>query len=55
MTRLSASEARNDFSSTLNRVAYGKDRLVLHCRGKDEVLVIVLVRIRQRRDVYRNL
>jgi PHD/YefM family antitoxin component YafN of YafNO toxin-antitoxin module len=35
MTRLNASEARSDFSSTVNRVAYGKDRVVLHRRGKD--------------------
>jgi prevent-host-death family protein len=40
MTRLNASEARNDFSSTLNRVAYGKDRVVLHRRGKDLVAIV---------------
>ena len=40
MTRLNASEARNNFSSTLNRVAYGKDRVVLHRRGKDLVAIV---------------
>ncbi len=40
MIRLNASEARNDFSSTLNRVAYGKDRVVLHRRGKDLVAIV---------------
>jgi len=40
MTRLNASDARNDFSSSLNRVAYGKDRLVLHRRGKDVAAIV---------------
>lgn len=40
MTRLNASEARNDFAATLNRVAYGKDRVVLHRRGKDLAAII---------------
>lgn len=40
MSRLNASEARNDFSSTLNRVAFGKDRVVLHRRGKDLVAIV---------------
>jgi prevent-host-death family protein len=40
MTRLNASDARNDFPNTLNRVAYGKDRLVLHRRGKDVAAIV---------------
>jgi prevent-host-death family protein len=40
MTRLNASVARSDFSSTMNRVAYGKDRIVLHRRGKDLVAIV---------------
>lgn len=40
MTRLNASEVRNDFAVTLNRVAYGKDRVVLHRRGKDLAAII---------------
>ena len=40
MTRLNASVARSDFSSTMNRVAYGKDRVVLHRRGKDLVAIV---------------
>ena len=35
MTRLSATKAREEFSDTLNRVAYGGERIVLHRRGKD--------------------
>ncbi len=40
MTRLTTSEARTDFSSTLNRVAFGKDRVVLHRRGKDVAAIV---------------
>ncbi len=40
MTRVKASEARNDFASTLNRVAYGKTRVVLHRRGKDLAAIV---------------
>ncbi len=35
MIRLSATRAREEFSDTLNRVAYGGERIVLHRRGKD--------------------
>ena len=35
MTRLTASEARIDFADTLNRVAFGGERIVLRRRGKD--------------------
>jgi prevent-host-death family protein len=40
MTRVTASKAREAFSDTLNRVAYGKDHVVLHRRGKDLVALI---------------
>ncbi len=36
---LTATEARNDFSETINRVAYGRERLVIE-RHKDAVAVI---------------
>ena len=35
MTRLAASQVREDFAETLNRVAYGGERVILHRRGKD--------------------
>lgn len=35
MTRLAASKIRENLSDTLNRVAYGKERIVLRRRGKD--------------------
>jgi len=34
MTRLNTTEAREDFSTTLNRVACGGERIVLERRGK---------------------
>jgi len=40
MTRVKASEARNDFATTLNRVAFGKNRVVLHRRGKDLAAIV---------------
>jgi prevent-host-death family protein len=40
MTRLTASKAREEFADTLNRVAFGKERIVLHRRGKDLVALI---------------
>lgn len=40
MTRLSASEARQDFAEVLNRVAYEKERIVLHRRGKNVAVVV---------------
>ncbi len=40
MTKLSASEAREHFSDTINRVAYRGERIVLHRRGKGLVAVV---------------
>jgi len=34
MTRISASEAREDFAEVVNRVAYRGERIVVHRRGK---------------------
>jgi prevent-host-death family protein len=42
MTRLEASKAREQFSDTLNRVAYGHERIVLRRRGKDVAALISL-------------
>ena len=42
MVRLNASDARNDFSDVLNRVAYQGERVVLHRRGKDVAVLISL-------------
>jgi prevent-host-death family protein len=40
MTRLSASKLREDLAETLNQVAYGGERIVLHRRGKDLAALI---------------
>jgi prevent-host-death family protein len=40
MTRLAASRAREDFSDTLNRVAYGGERIVLRRRGRDLAAIV---------------
>jgi prevent-host-death family protein len=59
MAHLPASEARDKFSDTLNRAAYGGERIVLQRRGKniaalipmeDYELFLRLVREREDRD-----
>lgn len=40
MTRIATGQARKDFASTLNRVAYGKERIVLRRRGKDVAALV---------------
>jgi prevent-host-death family protein len=40
MTKLAASQARDAFSDTLNRVAYGGERIVLRRRGKDLAAIV---------------
>jgi prevent-host-death family protein len=38
--RLAISEARDDLTETVNRVAYTKERVIIHRRGKDLVAVV---------------
>jgi len=40
VTRLTTTEARREFSAIVNRAAFGKERLVVHRRGKDLVAVV---------------
>ncbi len=40
MTRLAAGAVRKDFADALNRVAYGKERIVLHRRGKNVAAMV---------------
>lgn len=40
MTRLASGRVRQEFSETLNRVAYGRERIVLHRRGKSLAALI---------------
>jgi prevent-host-death family protein len=40
MVQMAASAAREEFAEVLNRVAYGKERIVLHRHGKPLVAII---------------
>ncbi len=40
MTKLAASQARDSFSDTLNRVAYRGERIVLRRRGRDLAAIV---------------
>ena len=42
MTRLNAQEAKKSFGDTLNRVAYGKERIILERRGEDLAVLLPL-------------
>jgi prevent-host-death family protein len=39
-TRIASGKVRQAFAETINRVAYGRERIVLHRRGKDVAAVI---------------
>ncbi len=40
VTRLLTSKARQEFSDTLNRVVYGRERIVLARRGRDLAAIV---------------
>jgi prevent-host-death family protein len=40
MTRLAAGKVRQEFAETVNRVAYGRERVVVRRRGKDLAALI---------------
>ncbi len=40
MSRINATEARENLADVLNRVAYGKDRVLITRRGKDLVAIV---------------
>jgi len=40
MTRLAAGKVRQEFAETINRVAYGRERVVVRRRGKDLAALI---------------
>ena len=40
MARLAASKVLECFSDTINRVAYGRERVILHRRGKEIAAVV---------------
>ena len=57
MPRLNVMEARKTFSSTINRVAFGKERIILERRGKEVAALVpledlaLLEEIEDRRDL----
>lgn len=40
MTRIEATRARNEFSETLNQVAYGRSRVVVRRHGRDVAALV---------------
>ncbi|HUP01815.1 MAG TPA: type II toxin-antitoxin system Phd/YefM family antitoxin [Gemmatimonadota bacterium] len=42
MVRLTATEARNRFADLLNRVAYGRERIIVNRDGKDVVALVTV-------------
>lgn len=46
MTRLNIMEARKVFGDTINRVAYGKERIVLQRRGQDVAAIVSMEDLR---------
>ena len=46
MTRLGASKVREGLSDVINRVAYSKERVVLHRHGKDVAAIVPIEDLR---------
>lgn len=46
MTRMSASEAKDGFAETLNRVAYSNERVLVERHGKDVAAIISIEDLR---------
>jgi prevent-host-death family protein len=46
VTRISTVEARDQFADVVNRVAYGKERVILTRRGKELVAVVPIEDVR---------
>ncbi|MBI5178353.1 MAG: type II toxin-antitoxin system Phd/YefM family antitoxin [Nitrospinae bacterium] len=46
MTKLKVSNARKEFAETINKVAYGKERIVIEKFGKDIVAVVPIADLR---------
>lgn len=51
MTRLNVMEAKKTFGKTVNRVAFGKERLLLERRGEDVAAVVPLEDLRLLEDL----
>jgi prevent-host-death family protein len=46
MAHLPSSKAREDFADTINRVAFGNERVVLRRRGKEVAAVVPIADLR---------
>ena len=44
--RLNAADARKEFAEALNQVAYAKERIVIHRRGKDVAALVSMEDLR---------
>lgn len=51
MGHLPASKARQGFADTINRAAYGKERVVVRRRGKDVAAVVPIADLRLLEDL----
>lgn len=51
MAHLPSSKAREGFADTINRVAFGKERVVLRRRGKDVAAVVSMEDLRLLEDL----
>jgi len=57
MNRIPSGKLRQDFSDTVNRVAYGGERIIVHRRGKDIAALVpvedleLLERLEDEQDV----
>ena len=57
MSRIPSGKLRQDFAETVNRVAYGGERIMVHRRGKDLAALVpvedlaLLERLEDRQDV----
>jgi len=51
MAHLPASKAREGFSDTINRVAFGKERVVLRRRGKEVAALVPMDDLRLLEDL----
>ena len=51
MAHLPASKARQGFADTINRVAFGKERVILRRRGKEIAAVVPIADLRLLEDL----
>lgn len=51
MAHLQASKAREGFADTINRVAFGKERVILRRRGKEVAAVVPIADLRLLEDL----